>query len=91
MRTNKRKPLDSATLTRAWAKVFDSMAVDDLDAYKAEGWMSAECLMEKTGATICSARAQLKRLSSLGRLETKKIRVMTGGTARHINIYRPQS
>ena len=78
-------------MTSAWAEVFDSMAVDDLDAYKAEGWMTPECVMEKTGASISSARGQLQRLTGIGKLETKKIRVMTGGTARHINIYRPQS
>ena len=83
--------MDSAALTSAWERVFNSMAVDDLDAYLAQGWMTAECVMKKTGVTISSARAQLQRLAKMKELESKKIRTIVGGIARQLCIYRPRS
>ena len=83
--------MDSAAVTSAWEKVFTSMAVDDLDAYLAEGWMTAECVTAKTGISIDAARSRLKRMGKAGQLEAKKIRVLIEGKLREISIYRPQS
>jgi len=83
--------VDSAALTSAWEKVFEAMAVDDLDAYLAEGWMTPERVMEKTGVTLDSARMRLNRMSRSGELECKKIRAIAGGIPRNICIYRPRS
>jgi hypothetical protein len=90
MRKNKGKPVDAAALTSAWQKVFDSMAVDDLDACVAQGWMAAECVATKTGISIDAARSRLKRMGKAGQLEAKKIRVLIEGKLRQIYIYRPQ-
>jgi hypothetical protein len=67
------------------------MAVDDLDAYLAQGWMSVECVVKKTGITIDAARSRLKRMGETGQLEVKKIRSAHSGKLREISIYRPQS
>jgi hypothetical protein len=83
--------VDSAAVTKAWAKVFTSMAVDDLDAHLAQGWMTAECVMKKAGISIDAARSRLKRMGKAGQLEAKKIRVLIEGKLRQIHIYRPQS
>ena len=91
MRANKRKSVDSAALTSAWQKVFDSMAVDDLDSYKAEGWMSADCFATQAGITLDSARCMLRRMAQSNKVEAKKIRAMVGKVIREISIYRPQS
>jgi hypothetical protein len=91
MRKKKGSTVDSAALTSAWEKVFTSMAVDDLDAYLAQGWMTAECVTAKTGTTLDAARMRLKRMAVSGELERKKIRIMIQGAPRQIHIYRPQS
>jgi predicted ArsR family transcriptional regulator len=91
MRTNKRKPVDSAAVTKAWAKVFDSMAVDDLDAYLADGWMTTEGIAKKSGIAMNTAKNQMARMAEAGKIEVKKIRAMTGKVIREINIYRPQT
>jgi predicted ArsR family transcriptional regulator len=91
MRTNKRKPVDSAAVTKAWAKVFDSMAVDDLDAYLADGWMTTEGIAKKSGIAMNAAKNQMARMVEAGKIEVKKIRAMTGKVIREINIYRPQT
>jgi hypothetical protein len=83
--------VDSAAVAKAWEKVFDSMAVDDLDACKAEGWMSVECFASKAGVSHDSARCTLRRLAENRKVETKKIRAMMGKVIREISIYRPQS
>jgi hypothetical protein len=67
------------------------MVVDDLDAYKAEGWMSADCFAKRAGITIDSARCILRRMAQSNKVETKKIRAMVGKVIREISIYRPQS
>jgi hypothetical protein len=67
------------------------MAVDDFDAYLAQGWMTAECVTAKTGISIDAARSRLKRMAIAGQLEAKKIRVLIEGKLRQIYIYRPQS
>ena len=91
MRTKKGSAVDSAALTSAWAKVFEGMVVDDLDAYLAQGWMTAECVTAKTGITLDAARMRLKRMAIAGQLEAKKIRVLIEGKLRQIYIYRPQN
>ncbi len=91
MRTKKGSAVDSAALTSAWAKVFEGMVVDDLDAYLAQGWMTAECVAAKTGISIDAARMRLKRMGKAGQLEAKKIRVLIEGKLRQIYIYRPQN
>ena len=83
--------MDTTALTSAWEKVFESMAVDDLDAYLAEGWMTAELVAQQTGATNDAAFGRLKRMLKSGKIVRKKIRVMHAGIAREVCIYRPQS
>jgi hypothetical protein len=91
MRKKKGSAVDTAALTSAWEKVFTSMAVDDLDDYKAKGWMSADCFATQAGVTLDSARCMLRRMAQSNKVETKKIRAMVGKVIREISIYRPQS
>jgi hypothetical protein len=89
MRKNKRKSLDSAALTEAWEAVFQSMAIDDLEAYVDSGWMTPESAAQKVGITVESMRMRLKRMVELGTMEAKKIRAMRSKKACDIFIYRP--
>ena len=83
--------MDSAALTSAWGKVFTSMAVDDLDAYLAEGWMTPHEFSASAGCSLDSARSKLKRMSDSGELQRKKVRIKIGAWTRETHIYRPQS
>jgi hypothetical protein len=91
MRKKKGSAVDSAALTSAWAKVFEGMVVDDLDAYLAQGWMTAECVANKTSVSLDGVRMRLKRMATAGELESKKIRIMIGSASRMIHIYHPKS
>jgi hypothetical protein len=91
MRANKRKSLDSAAVTKAWEKVFEGMAVDDLDAYLAQGWMTPHEFSASAGCSLDSARAKLKRMSDSGELQRKKVRIKIGAWTRETHIYRPQT
>jgi predicted ArsR family transcriptional regulator len=91
MRTNKRKPVDSAALTSAWAKVFAEAKIESIEVYESKGWMTAETFSNHAKLTIHAARHQLDRMQKNGKLESKKIRAMVSGSARTVNIYRPQT
>jgi predicted ArsR family transcriptional regulator len=67
------------------------MAVDDLDAYLADGWMTTEGIAKKGGIAMNTAKNQMSRMAEAGKIEVKKIRAMTGKVIREINIYRPQT
>ena len=89
MRKNTRKSVDSAALTSAWAKLFDSLSVDDLDAHFAEGWRTADAICKETKSPMNTVRARMNRLIELGRMETKKIRAKNGNMVREVSLYRP--
>jgi hypothetical protein len=53
--------------------------------------MTAETFSNHAKLTIHAARHQLDRMQKNGKLENKKIRAMVSGSARTVNIYRPQT
>jgi hypothetical protein len=91
MRKNKGKPVDSAALTSAWAKVFEGARSECIKEYESAGWMTCEGFAKTTDITIDAARHCLDRMKKSGKLEHKKIRAAVNGITRAINIYRPQT
>jgi hypothetical protein len=91
MRTNKRKPVDSSAVTKAWSAVFAEAKVESVEVYESKGWMTAETFSNHAKLTIHAARHQLDRMQKSGKLENKKIRAIVNGSTRTVNIYRPQT
>lgn len=90
MRKNKRKSVDTAALEAAWNAAFEDSKIERLEDYEAEGWMWSVSFAEKAGITRTSALHRLERMHAAGKLEQKKIRVIYGGYARNISIFRPK-
>jgi predicted ArsR family transcriptional regulator len=83
--------VDSAAVTKAWSAVFAEAKVESVEVYESKGWMTAETFSNHAKLTIHAARHQLDRMQKNGKLESKKIRAMVSGSARTVNIYRPQT
>jgi hypothetical protein len=91
MRKKKGSAVDSAAVTKAWSAVFAEAKVESVEVYESKGWMTAETFSNHAKLTIHAARHQLDRMQKSGKLENKKIRAIVNGSARAVNIYRPQT
>ena len=89
MREKKRSAVDVANVEQAWSDFFDASRIDDLDAYVAEGWMTAEMVAKALEVTLNVARCRLYHGAKGGKFENKTMRVLLGGRAEKLNIYRP--
>jgi hypothetical protein len=83
--------VDSTAVTKAWSAVFAEAKVESVEVYESKGWMTAETFSNHAKLTIHAARHQLDRMQKNGKLENKKIRAIVSGSARTVNIYRPQT
>jgi hypothetical protein len=91
MRANKRKPVGSAAVTKAWEAVFSEMAAEDWETYRTEGWLRSEDVLKQSTGSSHAVRFRLDRMVQAGKLERKKIRLNRDGFTRSVNIYRPRT
>lgn len=89
MRAKKRTAVAPANVKQAWSDFFDANRIDDLDAYIADGWMTAEMIGKKLGVTQNVASCQLYNEVQGGKFETKDLRVMLRNRRQPIKMYRP--
>ena len=89
MRKKTQSPLASASITDAWARVFEQAKVDDIDQLHSEGWQSVYDIAEQSDrcrSTLCNT---LDMEVNAGRFEKKLAKIKRGSQIKTISFYRP--
>jgi hypothetical protein len=75
-------------LQQAWASFFKESAVDDLEAYRSDGWKTVYEIAAQSNKSISTVHCQIRRSQDL---EWKTIKAMDSkGVVRRLSIARPK-
>ena len=91
MPTKKKPRVAPAALTAAWDAIISEQRLDDIDALRADGWLTVGDYRERAGLSDAAARSKLVGMLGAGVLEKKTARLQTSNGVRTCIIYRPQT
>jgi len=91
MPTKKKARVAAADLNAAWDAIISDQRLEDINALRAEGWLTVGDYRDRAGLTDAAARSKLAGMLGAGVLEKKTARLQTGNGVRSCIIYRPQT
>jgi predicted transcriptional regulator len=91
MPAKKKSRVAPAALRAAWDAIISEQRLDDIDALRAEGWLTVGDYRERAGLSDAAARSKLAAMFGSGVLEKKTARLQTSNGVRVCIMYRPQS
>jgi hypothetical protein len=75
-------------LQQAWARFFKDAAVDDLEAYRSDGWKTVDEIATQSNTSLSTIHSRIRRSRNL---EWKTITAAnSSGVARKVTIARPK-
>lgn len=91
MRAKKTKSVAIANVESAWANLFASTVVHDVEALRKEGWRGVNEIAEQSGRLANSISGMLTAAVKKGRFECMKVKAESDGKVVVMNLYRPKS
>lgn len=91
MRAKKTKSVAVANVELAWANLFASTLVHDVEVLRKEGWRGVNEIAEQSGRLANSISGMLSAAVKKGRFERMKVKAETNGKVVVMNLYRPKS
>ena len=89
MRTKTKKSVVAADLTAAWDRALSQYVTDDIDAVRADGWLSCGDIAERRKIPEQTMRAALQRAIDAGQMERRQFRVRLRDLVAPVWFYRP--
>lgn len=91
MRAKKTKSVDVANVELAWANLFASTVVHDVEALRKEGWRGVNEIADQSNRLSNTVSSILTAAVKKGRFECMKVKAESDGKVVVMNLYRPKS